>query len=294
MKMEVKKLSIGTAQWGSSYGVSNTRGQTCSNEVSKILSLADEKGISLIDTAAAYGNAEAILGQYDLDSFSIVTKTLKIDKKTITKFDVDKLVKTFKSSLEKMNCVSCYGLLLHHKNDILKNGGEYIAEALNILKSDGYVKKIGVSIYDTKDIELVIDRLNPSIIQLPLNVFDQRVIHDGSLIEFKNNNVEIHARSIFLQGLLLMSPEKIPLFFEPWAKKLNQWREICNVSGMSYIEAALNFVIKQDLIDYCIVGVEDINQLRQCISVLNSKKIMNLDKLASTDDNLINPSNWKI
>ena len=294
MIMEVKKLCLGTAQWGSSYGVSNTRGQTRSNEVTKILSLAYEKGINLIDTSSLYGDAETILGQNDLDSFSVVTKTLKIDKKIISKFDVDKLVRTFKSSLNKMNCESCYGLLLHHKNDILSSGGEYLAEALNILKSDGYVKKIGVSIYDTEDIEIVIDRINPCIIQLPLNVFDQRAIHDGTLLDFKNKNIEIHARSIFLQGLLLMPPEKIPPFFKPWVKKLNEWRKICNENGISYIEAALNFVINLDLIDYCIVGIEDSNQLRQCISVIKTEKIMKLDELASSDDNLINPNNWKI
>tara|TARA_B100001142_G_C13795565_1_gene446650 strand:- start:230 stop:505 length:276 start_codon:yes stop_codon:yes gene_type:complete len=91
-----------------------------------------------------------------------------------------------------------------------------------------------------------------------------------------------------------MSSEKIPLFFEPWRKKLDEWKEICRDIETSYIEAALNFVIKQDLVDYCIIGVEDLNQLQQCISALKSDKDIKFDKLASIDENLINPSNWKI
>ena len=136
--------------------------------------------------------------------------------------------------------------------------------------------------------------MKPDIIQLPLNVFDQRVIQDGTLKYLKSNNIEIHARSIFLQGLLLMPYEKIPIFFKKWSHKFRDWERICLERKMNFVEAALNFVINQEHIDYCIIGVENLKQLRQCISATESDKKIDVTELASKDTKLINPTNWKI
>ena len=292
--MLVRKLCLGSVQWGSSYGVSNTNGQTEPNEVLKILNEAHLKGIQLVDTATSYGTAESVLGNYDLNLFSIVTKTPRFEKNIITKLDAEKLINEFKQSLQKLNIDSCYGLLLHHKEEIFKKGSEHFIFALNELKSSGLVKKIGISIYDSTKINEVVEKLKPDIIQLPLNVLDQRVIQDGTLKDLKSNNIEIHARSIFLQGLLLMPYEKIPTFFKKWQNKFNDWERICLEKKMNFVEAALNFVINQKDIDYCIIGVESLKQLKQCISATESDKKIDVTELACNDIKLINPTNWKI
>ncbi len=292
--MLVRKLCLGSVQWGSSYGVSNTNGQTKPNEVLKILNEAHLKGIQLVDTATSYGTAESVLGNYDLNLFSIITKTPRLEKNIITKLDAEKLINEFKQSLQKLNIDSCYGLLLHHKEEIFKKGSEHLIFALNELKSSGLVKKIGISIYDSTKINEIVEKLKPDIIQLPLNVLDQRVIQDGTLKDLKSNNIEIHARSIFLQGLLLMSNEKIPTFFKKWHNKFNDWERICLEKKMNFVEAALNFVINQKDIDYCIIGVESLKQLKQCISASESDKTIDVTELACNDIKLINPTNWKI
>ncbi len=292
--MTVNKLGLGSVQWGSSYGISNGNGQTNSNEVSRILTKARSEGIHLIDTATSYGNVEDILGNHNLSFFSIVTKTPKFENNIITKSEADNLTFKFEQSLQRLNQSSCYGLLIHHKEDIFKNGSEYLIQALNELKFKGLVKKIGVSIYDSTDIDEVIEKLKPDIIQLPLNVLDQRVIQDGTLKYLKSKNIEIHARSVFLQGLLLMPSEKIPVFFKTWSKKLNEWKRICLEKNINYVDAALNFVIKQDNIDYCLVGVENLHQLEQCISATETKEVLDVSELACKDNKLINPINWKI
>jgi aryl-alcohol dehydrogenase-like predicted oxidoreductase len=290
----VRKLCLGSVQWGSSYGISNTNGQTEPNEVLKILNEARLKGIQLVDTATSYGMAETVLGNYDLNLFSIVTKTPMFEKKIITKLDAEKLINEFKQSLQKLNIDSCYGLLLHHKEEIFKKGSEHLISALNELKSNGLVKKIGISIYDSTKVNEVVEKLKPDIIQLPLNVLDQRVIQDGTLKDLKSNNIEIHARSIFLQGLLLMPHEKIPTFFKKWQNKFNDWERICLEKKMNFVEAALNFVINQNDIDYCIIGVESLKQLKQCISATELDKKIDVTELACNDIKLINPTNWKI
>lgn len=292
--MLVRKLCLGSVQWGSSYGISNTNGQTEPNEVLKILNEARLKGIQMVDTATSYGMAESVLGNYDLNLFSIVTKTPRFEKKIITKLDAEKLINEFKQSLQKLNIDSCYGLLLHHKEEIFKKGSEHLIFALNELKSSGLVKKIGISIYDSTKVNEVVEKLKPDIIQLPLNVLDQRVIQDGTLKDLKSNNIEIHARSIFLQGLLLMPHEKIPIFFKKWQNKFNDWERICLEKKMNFVEAALNFVINQNDIDYCIIGVESLKQLKQCISATESDKKIDVTELACNDIKLINPTNWKI
>lgn len=292
--MGINKLSLGSVQWGSSYGISNVYGQTNVNEVSKILNEARQKGIRLIDTATSYGNAEEVLGKHNLNFFSIVTKIPKFEKNIIFKSEVDNFVLTFQQSLKKLNQSSCYGLLLHHKDDVFKKGSEYFIQVLNDLKFRGLVKKIGVSIYDSKKIEDLIEKLNPDIIQLPLNVLDQRVIQDGTLKYLKSKNIEIHARSVFLQGLLLMPTEKMPLFFKTWSKKLYEWKRLCFEKNVNFLEAALNFVIKQKNIDYCLVGVENLNQFKECILATKSHVALDFTQLACNDTKLINPINWRI
>ena len=292
--MLANKLSLGSVQWGSSYGISNINGQTEANEVSKILNEARLKGIKLIDTATSYGTAESVLGNYDLNFFSIVTKTPSFEKSIITKLDTEKLISKFKQSLKKLYIKSCYGLLLHHKKEIFKDGGENLIFALNELKSKGLVKKIGLSIYDSTKINEVVEKLKPDIIQLPLNVFDQRVIQDGTLKYLKSNNIEIHARSIFLQGLLLMPYEKIPIFFKKWSHKFKEWERICLEKKMNFVEVALNFVINQKDVDYCIIGIESLKQLRQCILATEKTIKIDVSELACKDIELINPTNWII
>ena len=290
--MLVRKLCLGSVQWGSSYGISNTNGQTEPNEVLKILNEARLKGIQMVDTATSYGMAESVLGNYDLNLFSIVTKTPRFEKKIITKLDAEKLINEFKQSLQKLNIDSCYGLLLHHKEEIFKKGSEHLIFALNELKSSGLVKKIGISIYDSTKVNEVVEKLKPDIIQLPLNVLDQRVIQDGTLKDLKSNNIEIHARSIFLQGLLLMPYEKIPIFFKKWSHKFKEWERICLEKKMNFVEVALNFVINQKDVDYCIIGIESLKQLRQCILATEKTIKIDVSELACKDIELINPTKW--
>ena len=240
--MAISKLSLGSVQWGKPYGVSNSNGQTDFKEVNRILTKARSVGIRLIDTAGSYGDAEDVLGKNNLSYFSIVTKASKFENKSISKVEVDDLSLKFKQSLLKLNQSSCYGLLIHQKEDIFKNGNQYLIETLNKLKLKGLVKKIGISLYDSNDIDEVIERLRPDIIQLPINVLDQRFIKDGSLNYIKSKNIEVHARSVFLQGLLLMPSKKTPVFFKTWIKKINEWKNTCKKKNINYLSAALNFL----------------------------------------------------
>jgi len=262
----------------------------------KNISYASSLGINHIDTASLYGDAEFVLGKYkNLQKFKIITKTSKILKSKVTKSDSLELIQAFKKSLDRLKVSNINGLLVHNTNDLLVEGGEYLIDSLKDLKSQNKVKRIGVSIYESKNLALICDRLKPDIVQLPLNVLDQRFIKDGSLDFLKKKGIEIQARSIFLQGLLFYNNSKFPIFFKKWEKILERWQASCNKQGFSFMEAALSFVINMKEIDRCIIGFENIKQLETCINFLKKKNTNRFDaKYLECDDiNLINPTNWK-
>ena len=173
MSNYASKLGLGTAQWGMKYGVSNTQGQTLPKEVEKILILAHGAGISLLDTASLYGNAEQALGQCDLSSFRIITKTPRFGKDFISEVDVECISQTLFASLQRLGVKSIYGLLLHNAEDMFVPNGNQLISALEWLKSEGLISKIGVSVYNSSQIKKALSLFKPDIIQLPVNVLDQ-------------------------------------------------------------------------------------------------------------------------
>lgn len=292
--MHVRKIGLGTVQWGMNYGVSNLGGRTNKLEISKILDVARARGVRLIDTAALYGGSEKALGLQNLDNFRIVTKTSSLGKSEYRAVDAAVMHKTFRRSLRRLKKDSVYGLLVHHSHDLLVPGWQYLVDTLLSLKSKGYVQRLGVSIYDSSNLDLICERLKPDIVQLPLNVIDQRLINDGSLVHLHNLGIEVHARSAFLQGLLLMPMSHLPHYFAPWRNHLTSWHKACNKQGFSPLQAALNFVINLDTVNYCILGLENAFQFEQCAAALQDSKRFDASDLSCIDAGLINPSNWKL
>lgn len=294
MSSYIGKIGLGTVQWGLPYGVSNGEGKTTSDEVGLILSTAKSVGIHILDTAALYGEAEELLGTFDLSKFCVVTKTPNYLHMPISIEDTVDLVETFYRSLCRLHLPSVYGLLVHNADNILGVGGELMLESLIGLRDSGLVQRIGVSIYEGWQIERLLELFVPDIIQLPLNVFDQRLIVDGSLKRLASLGVEIHARSVFLQGLLLMPPTTIPPYFNPWSDRLHSWHEACAMHGLLPQHAALAFVCNLPEINYCLIGVQKQNQLNQLVTGLRTPSSLDYTPFLCADRELLNPTCWKI
>lgn len=283
MNKDLSKLGLGTVQWGSIYGVSNKRGQTPAAEVAEIIKLAREAGVDLLDTATLYGEAEKVLGQQNLSDFKIITKTPHFNGKKISKEDAGSLIAAFERSLRALRTEFVYALLVHNSSDILADGANWIVDALRDLKSRGFVLKIGVSIYGSTWLSRIYDLLSPDIVQLPINVLDRRLIEDGTLAFLKAKGVEIHSRSAFLQGLLLMKEAEVPSKLLPWVPVLRAWHNECNRQGVTPLKAALNFVTKLNEIDRCIVGVESPSISWSVLAHFpNPFRLMRLDWIVAT------------
>jgi aryl-alcohol dehydrogenase-like predicted oxidoreductase len=290
------KLGLGTVQFGTDYGISNQSGKTTPTEVAKILEFAAANGISCLDTAPAYGNSETVLGEIlTLDhQFRIVTKTNKIAKSQITNDDVQLALDMFGQSLDRLQQKSVYGLLVHHPNDLLNEGGDRLMAGLESLKERGLVEKIGVSVYNRMEIDRLLDKYSIDLFQVPLNVFDQRLLSNGYLQSVKDMGIEIHVRSVFLQGILFMSENELPEHLSGFFLHLKKWRETIKSSNLSALQAAISFACNLLEVDRVLVGVNSLNQLSE---IVNTSYHRSLDKdditqLSIQDVKLIDPSLW--
>jgi aryl-alcohol dehydrogenase-like predicted oxidoreductase len=281
----MNKLALGTVQFGLDYGITNQNGQVSIIEVENILQMAEDSGIDTLDTASAYGNGEEVLGRVGVDNFQIVTKTASLNG------GVNEVIKRFHQSLNNLNKANVDGLLIHDIDEVDYKQFDALFSRLNELKKEGMVNKIGFSTYTPGQIDFLLKNYDFDLIQVPFNVFDNRLIQGGQLKALNNKGIEVHARSVFLQGLLL-DFKNLPGYFSTWKKEFNDYQEIVKDSGLSLIEYALNFAINTQEIDKVLVGVNSKKQLTEIIQVVNEQS--NLDAYSINDLDLLNPGLWKI
>lgn len=287
---ELCRIGLGTVQFGLPYGISNTTGRTPFPEVRSILRYAGEQNISLLDTASAYGDAEAVLGAClpEVQGFRLVTKISNA-------LDAAEVERSVRSSLDSLKQRSLYGVLFHDTGDLLSERGEVLWNALLQIKERGDAEKIGASVYSPDEAERLMERYSLDILQIPVNVFDQRFLKQGHMLEMKKRGIEIHARSCFLQGLLLMEPHMLSSFFEPVKSLLNEFRNQCGECGCSPLDAALAFVFSVEELDSILVGVNSLVHLRDIVCSLKTTDSKNLPdfKLFSIDTpEIVEPRHW--
>lgn len=244
------KLCLGTVQFGLSYGITNQDGQVSEVEVRRILNLAALSGIELLDTAQAYGTAEAVLGR---------CWPSKAPRRLISKLPAEAPMQCWEDSLvatlQRLQAPKLHGFLLHRSSDLLAADGYELLDWLESLRERGVVECIGVSIYEASELEgLPLDRLQ--LVQLPLSVYDQRLIRDGTVAKLQDLGIAVHARSVLLQGLLLQSPHQWPDYLSP-AFRLHhaRWLEYLQQQDLSPLAGALGFVRACEGVEAVLVGV---------------------------------------
>lgn len=291
------KLGLGTVQFGLDYGVSNAAGRTPESEVASILRLAADNGISLLDTAAGYGCSEEVLGRSIPagHEFSIVTKTPPLRLGESGDDYIERIRRTFLASVEKLGRRPLYAVLTHRADDLLSPHGERLMEALLDWKRQGLVAKVGASVYDSQQIDAILARYPVEIVQLPISVLDQRLLVSGHLAGLKTAGIEVHARSVFLQGLLLMTPDAVPAYFFPIKAELAAYREWIEGQGLSPMQAALGFVLGLPELDHVILGVNSAEQLREILACQTGGSDAGaLARFALSDLAMLDPSRWRI
>lgn len=280
------KIGLGTVQWGLNYGISNSNGIPSDEELKLISTLASNNDIDCLDTATGYGNAEERIGINLSSSFKIVTKIGKVKSEIDLKNQLNKSFTNLKRS-------AIYGCLFHDYKELINN--KDLWKALSDQKSQGKIKKIGYSLYAPNELQQLLE-LNyiPDIIQIPFNVFDRKFSPYFNFL--KEKNVEIHARSIFLQGLLLKSEKSIPEKVKGLKEEISLLNTIADDAKKSLLEVCLGYVKQQTSIDKLILGIETSNQLKQILSAdtnLTQKTLEIIDNIQVREKKLLNPSTWQ-
>lgn len=288
------KLGLGTVQFGIDYGISNTSGQTGINEVERILRYAEEAGVDTIDTASLYGESEKVLGRTlpENHSFRIITKTPKFSVAESAGAALKELDSAFSRSLSDLGVDDLYCLMIHDAGDLCGEFSDEIYQKLRSYKDKGYIKKIGLSAYDEAQVSVVLDKYAIDVIQIPVNVFDQRLVVSGALKRFKSMGLEIHARSVFLQGVLLMDTVDLPEFFEPARDHHRTYCDCLKDNSLTPLEGALGFVYSLDEIDRVICGVNNLAQFKELADVSENKIGIDFANYALYNNKIVNPVNW--
>ena len=283
----MNKLGIGTVQFGCPYGISNKQGQVPEEEVARILRTAREHGLNTLDTASLYGNAEEVLSHADLSGFRLVTKTTKLDTALSREENTQRFRQGFENSLRLLAPHGqLYGCLFHEANDLLGEDGNALWEAMESYKKEGRLQKIGVSVYTPAQLMQVIERYAIDLVQFPLNLLDQRFL--PLIAELKAAHVEIHVRSAFLQGLLLMPQEEI----SPWFNEIKPI--LARIPGENRLRTALDFVLSVQGVDRVIVGVTTHQELEEILRAAQAPRSgTNYTSLAIEDEKYTLPFNWE-
>lgn len=262
------KLCLGTAQFGNSYGITNKNEIIETNSAERIIREAFEKGINYLDTAQAYGKAEEIIGKcakYN-QNLKIISKLKKIEISQGSKDLCKILEKEFFESLIKLRSQYIDTYLVHNVKDLFSEEGEVLINWLLSIKKRGLVKNIGVSLYDPLEITQEILK-NFDVIQLPLSIYDQRFLQKNLFEIIKKYKIEIHIRSIFLQGLILENSSNWPKTVSRDFKKHHENLEInLKKNNLTLIDAAVEFIKNIENTDLILFGITSIKELNLFIS----------------------------
>jgi aryl-alcohol dehydrogenase-like predicted oxidoreductase len=285
-------LGLGTAQFGLDYGIANDRGICPPEDVAAILEAAAAAGIGVLDTAPAYGSAEQVLGEVlpAAHRFRIVTKTPHLGGLR-EGGDIQRAVlDAFAASRAKLRRDRLAGLLTHNANDLLRPGGPALWAAMADLKRAGEVERIGASIYSAGQLDAVLNRYPLDIVQLPWNALDGR-IGPPRLAALAALGIELHARSVFLQGLLLAPPGRAAGVSPQAAALVGRWRDAVAASGAEPLAAALGAAIGRPEIGTVLVGVTRPEELAGILQAAAAAPPP-VAPVRSTDDLVLNPALW--
>ncbi len=287
------KICLGTAQFGMNYGIANRTGQVSRDEAARILAYASGQGVGMLDTAYAYGGSESCLGrclQEGSLTFQLVSKFP--GRATCAGSSPEEI---FEETLRRLGVERLYGYLAHRSSDVLDDSGLW--SFFQELKSSGRVEKIGVSVYSPAELtELEGRGYGMDLVQLPFSLFDRRF--SVSFDSLRRRGTEIHARSVFLQGLAFLPERDIPPPLLDAGPVLARLRSLAERAGLSVASLCLNYVLLQDEVDKAVFGVDGCEQLENNLAAVSDlpkvSEIMDqLETIYLDDERLLLPSNWR-
>ena len=288
------QIRIGSAQLQQDYGVSSKK-KFEHKEFEKILKEAKNNGIFKIDTAEVYGSAHDFFQNFKKKKLNIGTK-IEISPKNKYKF-VKKKIKLYQKIFNRHHFDY---VLIHNfkksKISILKKNIKYLLD----IRDETVNFKIGVSIYDLKDfvkLKKIISSYKIDIVQLPINIFNQKFLEKKYVNFFKKNNILIQVRSIFLQGLTLMNKNEIQKKLKfPSYSMFSKWDKFNKYSVLKKVHNCVQFIKNQSNIYEIVIGLNELRELKHFLIAYKKKKTIKtsiLKRFKIHSDQINIPMNWK-
>lgn len=295
----MQQLVLGTAQLGLNYGINNSEGKPSVDEAYDILDAAYKNGIKLLDTAAAYGDSEKIIGDYMKDTnhrFNIITKLPKLN----CSLNIEKQIEeSLENSLKNLKASKVEHYWVHSFSDIVKFS--QIVNTLYGFKNEGKIDNIGVSIYEVEELKYLIENLytKVKVVQIPFNVFDLRWLKDGILDKAYEKGIQISVRSVFLQGLFFANKNKADSIHKNCYKYICELKDLCRKKNMDVQRIALDFIKEQKYIDYISIGCDTPEQLIKNVNNFKANTNFNEEDIKyihrnfeNIEDIIIDPRRW--
>ena len=284
----MNRIVLGGAQLGLPYGILNGGETLSGEEVARILDTAVSHGIDSIDTAIAYGQSESIIGETSQNRFNIISKLppLPLDVSNVFEW----VIAQVEASLSRLKCTSLDALLLHRPQDLTEAHGAELFAAISSLKIEKTIQRFGVSIYTPDELNSIIGTCDIDVVQAPLNVFDRRIL--GVIDQLSALNIEVHVRSVFLQGVLIAKPEDRPQRFNQWSEHFAVFDEWVNSSGMSAMSCCLGLALQQPGIAKLVIGTTSAKSLTEIMTSIPNTPIEVPAQLQSSVETLIDPRFW--
>ena len=282
------KIILGSANFQNNYGIAK---KSFNNQnFKKILKVAAENDIKEIDTAFSY-SADNKIRYFSKNKWKINTKIPSLNLNENIKKNIFKMVE---KSLNYYKLDSFESVLLHNPAQILTSSGDKIINSLIHLKKKGLTKKIGYSVYYPEELRKLIKYFSPDLVQVPISIADKRFKNNKILKELKKNNIKIYARSIFLQGLLLLDKKRRPKYFKKWKNELSNWDNYIQKTNYDPVKVCIDFIDQIREIDKIIIGFNTVNQLEHIIKKFKEKKTLKFFNFRSVDNNFLVPTNWSL
>ena len=290
--MTARRLALGTAQFGLDYGIANHNGRVSVDEAGRILAEASCAGIETLDTAIAYGQSEETLGEIGVEKFQIISKLPALPERPD---DIEAWVfNQARGSLRRLGVSKLYGILLHRPEELFGKYGSQLYRALQKLKDAGLVDKVGVSIYAPDELSDLTKSMRFDLIQTPLNILDRRIMETGWAERLASQGVELHARSAFLQGLLLLDEATRPSKFSQWGGVWREWHQWLAKEDLTPLQACIRYCLSVPEINKIIIGVDSLSQLRQIISAGAGELPPVPQWREPLSPNLLTPAQWRL
>lgn len=301
--LSLSSFSLGTVQLGMTYGLGEDKDVPSEEKAFSILDKAMELGVNNLDTANNYGTSEAVIGRWlsqrkanGLETPWVVTKIGQFNHGSYSLLRDSVLYQT-EACLRTLGMDSLDCLMLHDFEDYVKDK-ENLFRIFEELKSNGMIKRSGISAYSRHDYGVLADS-GFDCVQIPLNVFDWGQIENGGMQKLKDSGIAVFVRSVFLQGLVFHTPEDLDPRMDFCFPYLNKYHNLCREFELSPAVLALSFALSVPGVATTVLGCDNARQLEANCDLfdqtvrLNSEQWNALrDAFCDIDPRVINPGVW--